>query len=281
MPTVRVRDIDIYYEILPASESASAQERTPLLLIMGLALSSLSWKRLLPYLTHRRSVIIFDNRGTGRSSKPDQSYSIRQMAEDAAGLLEVIGVRRADVFGYSMGSMIAQEVALNYPDRVRRLVLGASTPGGLRHRLAPARTLYTMTVRTLLEGQAAYEAVVPILYSPQFIRQHPEIIKDDAATRLIYPTPAYAYRRQLRAIAFHNTYSRLNRLPMPTLVLTGDRDQMIPSQNSRVLAGRIPRARLVIFPGGGHNLPSEQPARLAQVVLDFLDQNFKPPQSEK
>jgi pimeloyl-ACP methyl ester carboxylesterase len=279
MPFASAQDgTQLYYEVYPANGKDPhwpvSSDRTPLLMIMGLGLNSLSWYKNLPGLSSSRTVIVFDNRGTGRSDKPDRAYSIKQMAADAVAVLDAAKVRRAHVFGYSMGSMIAQEVALNYPHRTKSLILGASTCGGLQHHAARPQVALIMAQRGFVQWKQASEMIIPILYSREFIKNHPEEIEADTRVRLVYPTPAYAYRHQLAAIARHSTYNRLDQLHMPALVFTGDNDLMVVPQNSQVLARRIPRAELMIAPGHGHYLPSEDPALTNRFILEFLDRHF-------
>lgn len=271
MPFAQADGAEIYYEVHPAQSEASSPDKTPLLMIMGLGLNSLSWYKNLPGLSASRTIIIFDNRGTGRSAKPDRMYSIKQMANDAVAVLDAAGVRRAHVFGYSMGSLIAQEIALNYPHRVKSLILGASTPGGAYGLVPSFQTGLRMAMSGTANWQQAMELIIPILYSEEFIREHPEEVAADTRIQLIYPTPGYAYHRQLEAITRHDTYNRLYRLAMPALVFAGDKDRMVVPENSKNLARQIPRAELVIVPGRGHFLPSEDPELTNRLILNFLD----------
>jgi 3-oxoadipate enol-lactonase len=128
MPTKKVGDINIYYEIHGKGE--------PLVLIMGYGLSSAAWSPVLPALAQKYKVITFDNRGAGKSDKPDGPYTMDMMAGDLAGLLDAIRIKAAHIFGISMGGMIAQHFALRYPERVRSLILGCTTCGG-SHGVAP------------------------------------------------------------------------------------------------------------------------------------------------
>ena len=269
MPTLQSNDIELYYEVhSPPVET----DRTPLLLIMGLGLNSLSWQKNLAGLTVGRRVIIFDNRGTGRSGKPDAPYSLRQMAADAIGLLDGLGVRRAHVFGFSLGSLIAQELALNYTHRVKSLILGASSAGNLHHLISPPGVIDTMMQRGWVDPAQAARMIVPVIYSPRFQVEGKERIDADTLIRLAYPTPPYAYRRQLMAALYHDTYDRLDQLPMPTLLITGDQDILVVPENSQALARRIPRSRTVVLTGAGHYFTSEEPALTGQVVNNFLAQ---------
>ncbi|HEX2912200.1 MAG TPA: alpha/beta hydrolase [Chloroflexia bacterium] len=274
MPVVNANGINIYYEIHPAKNPKAQSDKTPLLLIMGMGLNSLSWHKNLPDLTAERTVIVFDNRGTGRSSKPDHPYSTRQMAADAAGLLDVLRIRRAHVFGFSLGSLVAQEMALHFTHKVKGLILGASSAGSFQHVMSSPAVYQTMVQRGWVNPEVAAEVITPIIYSHQFIASQPEKIRADKHDRLVYPTPPYAYRRQLMAAFNHNAYFRLDHLPMPTLLMTGSKDLLVIPENSARLARRIPRAELKVLPGAGHYFTSEQPQQMAHAVSDFLSRHF-------
>lgn len=273
MPYIHVNEIELYYEIHPATQP-DRQDKTPLLLIMGLGLNSLSWQKNLPYLTEKHSVIVFDNRGTGRSSKPDYPYTIRMLAEDAAGLLKALHIRRTHVFGFSLGSLIAQELALHHTHLVKSLILGASTTGGLHHIAPPPGVIDRMVQRGWVEPSQAARMVIPIIYSEKFIREKSEQIEMDTATRLFYPTPSYAYRRQMVAAMYHDTWTRLDQLAMPVLLITGDADKLIVPENTARLASRLPHPETVIFPGVGHYFTSEEPKRSCEVIIEFLERHF-------
>lgn len=268
MPIVDVNGIKLYYET--HAPSGPVQDRTPLVLIMGLGLNSLSWKKNIADLSVHRTVITFDNRGTGRSSKPDQPYSLAQMADDTAALLDALHIQRAHVFGFSLGSLIAQELALNYTHRVKSLILGASTAGSFRHAVSPPGIIDTMLKRGWVDPGQAAEMIIPVIYSREFILNEAEQIAADTNMRLVYPTPPYAYRRQLMAAMFHDTYDRLDQLPMPTLLITGSEDVLVVPENSSRLAQRIPYSQLVVLPGAGHYFTSEQPQATCEVVNTFL-----------
>src|SRR5574341_2228297 len=122
MARTHVNGIDMYYEVHGSGE--------PLVLIMGLGANTTAWYRQIPVFSREYQVIVFDNRGAGRSDKPNEPYSMGQMADDAHGLMDALGVESAHVFGMSLGGMIAQELVLRYPERVRNLVLGGTMSGG-------------------------------------------------------------------------------------------------------------------------------------------------------
>ncbi len=241
-------DQGIHYETLgdPA--------RPPLLLIMGLALSSRAWDRLPELLARDFHVLVFDNLGTGRSARRGVAYRMRHLADDAKGVLDAAGVRQACVFGISMGGMIAQELAIRHPDRVRSLALGCTFASW---RKATAPRLGTKIDLLLLNlGRVTPDRIARILVSAEWHAAHP-----DSALQWLRRAERTALRfatAQLLAIARHHTLDRLSRIQAPTLVLTGDQDRLVPPANSEVLAKSIPRARLQVLRGAGHVFPLER-----------------------
>ena len=264
MPTVKVSDINIYHEIHGDGEA--------LLLIMGYGGNSGHWFRLIPSLSQEYRVVTFDNRGTGRSDKPDVPYTIEMMAGDAAGLLEAAGIDAAHVFGVSMGGMIAQEFALRYPDKLISLILGcthcgernniSSTPEAMALLFSPERA-------NLTPEQNANDAV-PFLFSQEFIDSQPDIFAQYVAITLEYLTPLHGYQRQAQAIMACNTYDRLPLIKAPTLVIAGSADRIVPVGNSNMLASRIPNAELVILEDKGHFFWIDALEEASKAVLDFL-----------
>lgn len=262
MPTVTANGIDIYYRREGSGE--------PLLLIMGLGAHSGAWTLNIPGLAERYEVIAFDNRGAGRTSAPDEPYSIRGMAEDTAALMEAIGVERAHVVGASMGGMIAQELAINFPERVKRLVIACSRAraGELRKRVAVAQ-------RALWEAGVPRDAIRAI---QQPWGSTSQVLQDEelplAALALAekdpYPIETHAYLRQLDATMEHDTLERLGRIQAPALVLVGGEDVLTPPYESAELASLIPGAQLRILPRGGHGFTAEYPQLFNRAVLSFL-----------
>ena len=265
MPTVRVSDIDIYYEVHGEGE--------PLLLIMGYGANSQWWYRQVPAFSREFKVIVFDNRGTGRSDKPDIPYTMAMMAGDAAGLLEAIGIEAAHIFGVSMGGMIAQELVLGYPEKLISLILGCTTPGG-RNTVLPDNEALTFLFdherrRQLpLEDQA--RELMPFLFSQDFIDKNRELLENFIANAFEYITPIHGYQRQGEAINSYNVYDRIPEIQAPTLVIAGTGDRLIPVENSRILASRIPNAELVLFENVGHGFTGEVPEEANNAVLEFL-----------
>ena len=271
MPTAKVGDINIYYEVHGEGEA--------LLLIMGYTANSRWWHPQIPVFYQEYQVIAFDNRGTGRSDKPDIPYTVEMMEEDTAGLLEALGIDAAHVFGVSMGGMIAQEFALRHPHKVISLILACTTPGG-RNAVMPDEEAMTFLFDTermkdlTLEEQA--RELLPFLYSQEFIDRSPKFIDEFIARILEYPTPPHGYQRQGEAIMGFNAYDRLPEIKAPTLVMAGTADRLIPVENSRIIASRISGAELVIFENMGHGFLGEAVEEVNKTVLDFLGQHGRP-----
>lgn len=260
---MRVGDIRIYYEVHGQGEL--------LLLITGLGGHSLDWGWVLPeLLAEHYQVVIFDNRGAGRSDQPPGPYSIEQMAQDTVRLLDAIGLKRAYLFGVSMGGMIAQEIALDYPERVEKLVLGCTMAGGATQvEPAPAVEAY-LHPRQDLSAQGGMWWSAPSGFTHDFIRAHPEIVERKIQVNLAYPSRLDAYEAQLAAFKAYDSHARLPSIKADTLVLTGDRDILIPPQNSRILAERIRGARLREIEGAGHLFWISHPEETFEAVRAFL-----------
>lgn len=241
----------------------------PVLLIMGLGLSGGAWWRTVPVLAKRLRVITFDNRGVGRSRSLVHSYTTEAMADDAVSVLDDAGIERAHVYGFSLGGMVAQQVALRHPERVRSLVLGATSPGGPRVVMPDPEVLEFFRRRPGMRHDDAARASVPYNYGPRCRREHPERIAEDLRRRLEHDFPEPAYRAQLWAAALHNAHRQLERIQAPTLIVHGRLDRMIPVANARLLADAIPNSTLRVLDDCGHLYPTERP-RIDGAIADFL-----------
>jgi 3-oxoadipate enol-lactonase len=265
MPTVKANDINIYYEIHGEGE--------PLLMIQGYSFYSGHWMTLVPELSKEYRAIIFDNRGTGRTDKPEPPYTMKMMAADAKGLLDAIGIDKANVFGVSMGGMIAQELALTYPDTVVNLVIGCSNCGG-KESVAPTPEalafLFNPEMAKLpLEERARLTA--PWLWTKDFIDINPQMVEMLVSVTAKYPTPDNGFSGHAAAIMSHDTCERLPQIKVPTLVIAGDSDRLIPNENSKIIASKIPGAELVIVKNAGHGFTQSPDA--AKAILDFLNRH--------
>jgi len=238
----------------------------PLLLIMGLSYPSYMWHRTRPVLAKRFRTIALDNRGVGQSDVPPGPYSIALMASDAAAVLDAAHVQSAHVFGVSMGGMIAQEFALQYPDRVLSLILGCTASGG-PHAVQPEPAALQTLMRQGMNPEQAKEAIIPFIYDAATPRER---IDEDMAIRMKwYPTPQ-GYIGQLRGIMGWEAYSRIAQITAPTLVIHGETDRLVPAANGRLIAERIPGAKLVLIPHASHIFETDQPGAAHQAVLEFL-----------
>jgi pimeloyl-ACP methyl ester carboxylesterase len=241
----------------------------PVLLIMGLGYTLDMWHRLAPVLAERRRVVAFDNRGVGESDVPEGAYSIPDMAADAAAVLDDAGVARCDVIGVSMGGVIAQELALSYPERVRSLVLACTTCGGPEAESAEPEVLEILQARATMSVEEGIRAMIPFVYGPD---TPVDRIEEDLAIRMrTYPT-AQGYLGQLSGVLGYDISERIGAIRVPTLVVHGESDRLVPPSNGRLVASRIPGARLAVLPGASHIFLTDLPEESARVVVEFLDE---------
>lgn len=259
MPFVNNQGIKIYWD-----EQGSGP---PILLIMGLSWASCMWHRTRPALSTSCRTVALDNRGVGQSDVPPGPYSITTMASDAAAVLDAAGIRRAHIFGVSMGGMIAQEFALQYPQRVQSLILGCTAAGGPTALLAEPAVLMTLQAISGMAPEQAAEAAVPFLYDPGTPRS---LIDEDIATRRPWFATKEGYLAQLQAIIAWEGYSRLPQIAVPTLVIHGTSDRLVPPGNGKIIAARIPGAKLVLLEQAGHIFSTDQTEAAHKAVLEFL-----------
>ena len=234
----------------------------PPLVLVGGKTSSIegAWWRYIPPLSERLKVIALDNRGAGQSDKPDVPYSIPLMATDAASVLRAAGETSAHWFGISLGGMILQQLALDRPDAVRSLILGATHCGGER-RGVPAAEVPALANSPLRRYANLYE--------PHFILDHAEWVAEDA--RHFGKMPLHAIIRQDQAVKQHDLCDRLGEIRQPVLILHGRQDQMVPVARGEELQRELPNARLRILDPAGHQFHSEQFATVVPLVIRFVE----------
>jgi len=258
MPFTQNAGAKIYWDSLGSGD--------PILLIMGLGWTSDMWFRTRPVLSARYRTIALDNRGVGRSDVPPGPYSIALMASDALAVLDEAHVPRAHIFGVSMGGMIAQEFALQYPARVRSLVLGCTYAGGPTAVRADQRVLDVLAKRAADPDEYG-RALNPFIYDSA---TPPERIAEDMAIRRQWwPDPA-GFMAQLQAIMAWECYSRLPQISAPTLILHGESDQLIPPANADVISNRIRGSQLIRIPHASHVFSTDQPAPSHSALFAFL-----------
>ena len=247
----------------------STGDGPPVLLIMGLGLSGGAWWRTVPVLSRRLHVITFDHRGIGRSESPMPAFTVEAMADDAVSVIDALGLDAVHVYGFSLGGMVAQQMALRHPQRVRALVLGATHPGGRRAVHPDDEVVEFVRRRLRMQSEEAAWASVPYNYGARCRRSQRARIAEDIEVRLQNPFSVSAYRAHLHAASLHNCYGRLGLIAAPTLVVHGAEDRMVPVANAHLLADGIPGARLRILEASGHLYPTEEPGVDADIGSFF------------
>ncbi|MBI4516848.1 MAG: alpha/beta fold hydrolase [Deltaproteobacteria bacterium] len=264
MPMLRANGISLYYEL--------HGDGPPLVLLMGLAGNLAMWDpELIAALSRRFRLVLFENRGTGRSDKPDHPYTIKLFADDAAALLAGLGIARAHVLGASMGGMIAQQFALDHRQLVDRLILCCTTAGGGQATPPDVETLMAI---------ANTDGLAPVDHTQRmrgFAFHHSFLTPDNVAyldRKLIreveHPTPPFALAHHFHAAIHFDVADRLGEIVQPTLVLVGREDRMVPAPNSLWLAQRIANADLIVYGNAGHGFMTERRAEVVRDITAFL-----------
>jgi pimeloyl-ACP methyl ester carboxylesterase len=255
----------MYYELHGEGE--------PLLLVRGLGSTCDGFKAQVDGLSPHFRVISFDNRCVGRTEQPQEPFTIADMADDTAALLDALEIESTHVFGVSLGGMIAQELALRHPKRVRKLVLACTHAGTRTATPAPewAINIFNESINKL--RPEALKASVPILFAKKTINERPELIEETLAVMANNNQPKSSYLLQLGAVMKHDTIDRLNQITQPTLVMTGTEDALVDPANSRMIAERIPGARLFESEGAGHVFFTEKADEVNRALVDFFQED--------
>jgi pimeloyl-ACP methyl ester carboxylesterase len=263
MPIAKVGDINMEYYVEGSGP--------PLLMIMGFSGQASSWsERFLELLRPNFQIVRFSNRGTGLTDKPQAQYSVPMMADDAAGLLGELGIGKAHVLGISMGGMIAQELVLNYPERVQGLVLGCTTPGWSQGVPPSQETTALLMPTPGVSLEEQFRKAWPAIVTPEFVESEREFLEEMLRIGLENLTPVDTMARQMVAIQSFDAYERLPRIQAPTFIIHGDKDQLIPPRNADILRERIPGATLRVVPGAAHMFFWEKPTESAEAIVEFL-----------
>ena len=268
VPYSRVGDVEIYYE------THGPKDAPPLVLIGGWASYRWIWFRQVPTLKEKFRVIIFDNRGSGKSSKPDYPYTMEMMAADTAGLLDSLGIKSAHILGISMGGLVGQQLALSYPEKVRSLILVATHFGGPNHIPIPDNVvalLVALPTETISYEQARamrYRAT----FSPQFLEDNKELMEHIDGWVMKHPAPLFAQVHQSSATAGFDSELQLGNITCPTLILHGANDFTILPKNSELLAERIPNAKLQFIEDAAHFVIVEKYEEFNNAVAKFIDE---------
>jgi len=263
MPIVSTGDTQISYDQRGAGE--------PLLLINGFASSSATWgPAFLEGLARSFRLITFDNRGTGRSDTRDEPVTLARLADDGVAVLDALGVARAHVMGISMGGMIAQELALRHPERVLGLVLGCTNVGVPLSQVASQETLALLFPPAGVDPREAARYAWRVGYTDAFIAANQALLESVLDRALEHPTPLFTRMRQSEAVREWQSHDRLGGLTAPTLIITGDRDILVPPENSQILHERIAGSRLEVIKDAAHVFPSSHPEETVGLVTEFL-----------
>ncbi len=245
----------------------------PLLLIQGLGYATWGWQKQVAHLSRHLRVISFDNRGAGRSDKPDQPYSIERLAEDALCVLRATGTVPAHVLGFSMGGYIALMLAMDHPEAIRSMVLYATSAGGKEAAGVPPDTVASWDAAAATSPEEFARRTMPLAFADGWVEANPAEFERVLAARLEHPTPAFAWRRQFAACEGFLAKGLAGPLPdVPVLVLHGTCDRIVPFANAAPLARRFARGRLIPLEGAGHLACLERPRRYNRLVLDFVRQ---------
>jgi pimeloyl-ACP methyl ester carboxylesterase len=260
MPSVDAAGTELHYLRAGAGE--------PLLLIQGMSATHLTWGRpFLDELEPHFDCVVFDNRGMGLSGQAELPFTIADMAADTAALLDALEIETAHVVGISMGGMIAQELALAHPERIRTLTIGASYCGGPGGTLmAPEDLRMLGTAYASGEPEQVFRAMWEINLSPGF-REDDSRFAAFVEMGSALPAPQPVVLQQMRACGAHDTHERLGQISLPTLVIHGDADRLLGHANGHEIASRIP-ARLETLEGVGHMFWWEQPQRSAELIRE-------------
>ncbi|HSG15495.1 MAG TPA: alpha/beta fold hydrolase [Anaerolineae bacterium] len=266
MPFASVDDINIYYEIHGSGD--------PLVLINGLGYDLWMWHKMLPDLADHFQVIVFDNRGAGRSDKPTGPYNVQMLADDLTGLLAALDIKRAAVMGHSMGGFVAQALILSQPKLVDKLILSATNFGGPNHipvtreALAVLMDMQADPIERLRRG-------IAISCAPGFAEANPEFAEAWVAHRVKNPLDPQGYQAQLAVGLSLSTVEasfepRLKNVKAPTLILFGEHDKVVPPGNAELLARGISGSQTRILEDAGHFFPLEVPDAANRIIIDFL-----------
>jgi len=263
MPKAKVSDIEVHYDV--------HGEGFPLIMIMGLS-ANLDWwdPRMIQELSKKFRLLLFDNRGAGRTETSNKKYTVELFADDVVGLMDALGISKAHVLGISMGGMIAQELVLKYPEKVEKLILCSTYCGGSRSVLPSQRILGMLaTDRSTFSPKEIARMMIPLFLTDDFFKKNPDSVESWIQQTLKAPISNEAYIRQVNAIMEFDTYDRLNQIKAPTLILHGKHDVLVPPENGSILSKAIPNARLVYFENSAHGLVEEM-KEVISTLQNFL-----------
>jgi 3-oxoadipate enol-lactonase len=238
--------------------------------VHGLAYDRAGWARFPDLLAEHFRVVLIDNRGVGESDAPPGPYTVSGMAEDVVGVLDELGIDRANLFGVSLGGYIAQELTLTHPERVEKLVLCSTAPGGPKAVPMPVATQQVFATYPTMEREAGLRMFVENSLGARGVRERPELVEEIFQYRLGHAPTVEAWVAQATAGATYDSYDRIGAIDVPTLVVHGDADVVVDPGNAALLGELIPNARVELIPDRGHLMVWEDSERIAELVTEFL-----------
>ena len=268
MPYETIKDdVELYYEIY------GPEDAPPIVFIEGWGYSLWMWFRQIPVLKEKYRCVVFDNRGVGKSSKPDYPYTMKMFADDTVALMKSLGIQNAHILGISMGGFIAQQIAISYPDVVRSLILVSTSYGGPNTISSTDRTqmmMFAIPTETLSNEQAM-EMRYSVILSDKFRSENKLLINQIQSWREQIPQTLKARGNQAAASISFNAEKEVKEISAPTLVMQGDSDLVVPPENGELLAKSIPSSKLILIKGGPHLSFIEYYEKFNEQVIDFID----------
>ncbi len=266
MPKANVNGINLFYKVQGQGE--------PLVMIQGYSGGHDGWFFQTRVFKKHYKTITFDPRGIGKSDKPAEPYTVRTMADDVIKLMDHLNIEKAHVLGISLGGIVAQELAINYPQRLMKLVLASTTTGEENTDDIHPELLQALGVEagaTELDGESvdfikAMDTIINLAFSKKLYR----ILLLPMAKLQMKRVGIEGHRRQMEAVSGHSTLDRLHLIEAPTLVITGTADRIVSPRSSETIASRLPDAKLVMIEGGSHAMLIEMRGRFNKEILDFL-----------
>lgn len=263
MPHLHLIETDLHFEV--------HGDREPLVLVPGFASGAWSWSWQVDEFAWDFRVITFDPRGVAASKlKEGAQVSISKIADDIAELLTELKIDSAHVLGISFGGFVAQEFALRFPERLKKLVLASTSFGGPNHVAPSTEVLAAFSATDGLNSSDRIRKYITMAFSPDFVREHVDVVDEFCSLRERNIVPEEVYRQQLASAVNFNAEQRVAGIAAETLVLTGDSDAIVPPENSMNLAKAIPGATLGVIADGGHMAFVEQAEEFNSMVRDFL-----------
>lgn len=265
MPLIHVNDVDIYYE-------QHGEGHDHLILIGGLSSDHQVWKSTLRHFSKHFRVLIFDNRGAGRSTTPNYPYTTEMMASDVLHLMDTVNIKRAHILGHSMGGCIAQQIALLAPERINKMIVACS-------RAKPsvlANMALTMREKLQAAGipiEMLAEYVMPLLFCETFL-QNTVQVKGFIQWTMQNPHPQspIGFSNQLSAVKMHDVSNRLSEILAPTLVIAGDEDILMPKASAKIFADNIKNSKFIVISDCAHMPHVEKSREFAEHVMRFLSE---------